>query len=83
MRKREKTMICQKCKKIKAVVNHNGGKYCTWYCAKKPAVGCESKDFFNGFKLSKSIHESDGMLKEQHDFDEAMNGMGIYAETYK
>ncbi len=28
-------MKCNKCKKIKAVVNHNGGKYCTWYCAKK------------------------------------------------
>ena len=54
MRKREKTMTCQKCKKIKAVVNHNGGHYCTWYCAKKPAVGCESKDFFNGFKLIKN-----------------------------
>ncbi len=28
-------MNCNKCKKIKAVVNHKGGKYCTWYCAKK------------------------------------------------
>jgi len=28
-------MKCVKCKKIKAVVNHNGGHYCTWYCAKK------------------------------------------------
>jgi hypothetical protein len=29
------------------------------------------------------FHDLEGMLKEQHDFDEAMNGVGIYAETYK
>ena len=28
-------MYCNKCKKVKAVVVYNGGKYCTWYCAKK------------------------------------------------
>jgi hypothetical protein len=28
-------MKCVECKKIKAVVNYNGGHYCTWYCAKK------------------------------------------------
>jgi len=47
-------MNCVKCKKIKAVVMYKNKKYCTWYCAKNPAVGCESKDFFNGFKLIKN-----------------------------
>ena len=32
-------MTCQKCKKTKAVVNHKGGHYCTWYCAKKGNLG--------------------------------------------
>jgi hypothetical protein len=35
MEKGEKIIICQKCKKIKAVVKYKGGNYCTWYCAKK------------------------------------------------
>jgi hypothetical protein len=35
MEKREKTMTCQKCKKIKAVIKYHNGNYCTWYCAKK------------------------------------------------
>ena len=26
---------CDKCKKIKAVVEYKNKKYCTWYCAKK------------------------------------------------
>ena len=47
-------MKCDKCKKIKAVVKYHNGNYCTWYCAKKPTVGCESKAFFNGFKLFKN-----------------------------
>ena len=28
-------MSCNKCKKVKAVVNYKNKKYCTWYCAKK------------------------------------------------
>ena len=28
-------MSCDKCKKVKAVVNYKNKKYCTWYCAKK------------------------------------------------
>ena len=36
MKKGNKTMnLCDKCKKIKAVVKYHGGSYCTWYCAKK------------------------------------------------
>ena len=30
-----KTMNCDKCKKIKAVIKYHNGNYCTWYCAKK------------------------------------------------
>ena len=26
---------CDKCGKIPANVEYKGGKYCTWYCAKK------------------------------------------------
>ena len=33
--------------------------------------------------MNKHFHDMNGRLKEQHDFDEAMNGVGIYAETYK
>ena len=73
MRKREKTMNCDRCKKLKAVIEYKGGNYCTWYCAKKKKVELP-EEFF---------HELNGMLREQHDFNEAMNGMGIYAETYK
>ena len=28
-------MSCDKCKKVKAIVNYKNKKYCTWYCAKK------------------------------------------------
>ena len=28
-------MNCKECKKVKAVVNYKGSKYCNWYCAKK------------------------------------------------
>jgi len=28
-------MSCNKCKKVKAVIEYKDGKYCTWYCAKK------------------------------------------------
>jgi len=27
--------MCDKCKKVKAVIKYKGGHYCTWYCAKK------------------------------------------------
>lgn len=27
--------MCDKCKKVKAVIKYKGGKYCTWYCGKK------------------------------------------------
>ena len=35
MKKGEKTMKCDKCKNIKAVIEYHNGNYCTWYCAKK------------------------------------------------
>ena len=37
IRKRRKYMDnkCDKCGKIPANVEYKGGKYCTWYCAKK------------------------------------------------
>ena len=28
-------MTCNKCKKVKAVIQYKDGKYCTWYWAKK------------------------------------------------
>ena len=31
-------MSCNKCKKVKAVVNYKNKKYCTWYCAKKKLI---------------------------------------------
>ena len=27
--------MCDKCKKHKSTIEYKGGKYCTWYCAKK------------------------------------------------
>jgi hypothetical protein len=73
MNKERKTMKCDKCKKIKAVIEYKGGNYCTWYCVKKKKVELP-EEFF---------HDINGRLKELHDFDEAVNGMGIYADTYK
>ena len=73
MRNKGNTMTCQKCKKVKAEVVYKGGNFCTWYCAKKKKVELP-EEFF---------HELNGMLREQHDFNEAMNGVGIYADTYK
>ena len=68
MRNKEKTMTCQKCKKVKAVIKYHNGHYCTWYCAKKKKVELP-EEFF---------HELNGMLKEQHDFDMAMNNIEVY-----
>ena len=73
MNKERKTMKCDKCKTLTAEINYKGGNYCAWYCIKKKKVELP-EEFF---------HEVNGRLKELHDFDEAMNGMGIYAETYK
>ena len=68
MRNKGNTMTCQKCKKVKADIKYHGGHYCTWYCAKKKKVESTGESF----------HELNGMLKEQHDFDMAMNNMEVY-----
>ena len=26
---------CNKCKNLSSTIEYKGGKYCTWYCAKK------------------------------------------------